>query len=82
MIKLTEEGIVDTISGLSIVSNLNFIRTLSEIEIDKLIEDIKIEGIRYAVCGDKKAHCLTNKMVIKCPADYYDDWGDVPQSAK
>ena len=82
MIKLTDKGIIDTISGLSIISNLNFLRCSTEEENNLLIEQIKIDGIRYAVCGDRKATCITNKMVIKCPADYYDNWEDVPQSSK
>jgi len=81
-IQLTEEGIIDTISGLTIISNITFLNNSSDLENQDLIWKIEKEGIRYGVCGNKKAFCITNTMVVKCPAIYYDLWEEVPDKYK
>jgi hypothetical protein len=81
-IQLTEEGIIDTISGLTIISNITFLRNSTDLENLELIWKIEEEGVRYGVCGDKKVFCITNTMVVKCPATYYDNWTDVPKKYK
>lgn len=82
LVKLTEAGLIDTVSTLVILPSRH-LSDLSESEIKESIKYIEENGVKYFVPMTKdKVVCLSSGLMVATPGNYYDDWNEVPKEVK